>query len=110
MKTPTQEVIDDTNRKIDVMKAFTEGKTVEFSLKGENRWTVASSLFSPAWDWHDLEYRVKKKEPMVVWALVEPAYPNPIITISTGREYLEAKVNSGYIGEIIKLQQVDEGY
>lgn len=50
-----------TEEMIEVMKAYTEGKHIEFRATKNDHWHEAV----PRWDWNNYEYRVKpeKKEP-----------------------------------------------
>lgn len=42
------------------MKAYTEGKQIEFTKYGENKWgEVENPWWEPKWDWYNFEYRVK---------------------------------------------------
>lgn len=43
-----------TDEKIEVMKAYTEGKTIQCKGNGRDAWFVCN----PAWDWANYEYRV----------------------------------------------------
>lgn len=51
-----------TEEMIEVMKAYTEGKHIEFRATKNDSWHEAV----PRWDWNNYEYRVKpeKKEPI----------------------------------------------
>lgn len=44
-----------TEEMIKVMKAFTEGKTIQCKENGRDAWYDCS----PAWDWANYEYRIK---------------------------------------------------
>lgn len=58
---------DDQQRTIDqinIMKAYTEGKSIQWKAIESNIWTDCRS--SPSWDWSNHEFRVKS-EPKEVW-------------------------------------------
>lgn len=48
---------------IKVMKAFTEGKTVQCKIVNSNDWYDCN----PAWDWISYEYRVKPEKRVPVY-------------------------------------------
>ena len=45
-----------TKEMIEVMKAFEEGKKIEFAIRNSNSWSIADS---PSWNWWCNDYRVK---------------------------------------------------
>ncbi len=51
-----------TEDKIEVMVAFLNGKTIEWSTVGKEDWTNTNS---PTWNWTDFDFRVKE-EPVSV--------------------------------------------
>lgn len=52
-----KEMIMTTEEKIEVMKAFTEGKQIQFLSHETNQWEDVRQY--PLWDWPHYEYRVK---------------------------------------------------
>lgn len=48
---------------IEVMKAFTEGKTVQCKVVNGSNWYDCN----PAWDWTNYEYRVKPEKKVPVY-------------------------------------------
>ena len=47
-----------TKEKIEVMKAYEEGKTIEHKNKDGDKWFEVST---PSWNWRDYDYRVKEE-------------------------------------------------
>lgn len=52
--------MEDTKRKIEIMKAYAEGKQIQVSCCGYDSWRDCE--FEPDWDWVSCEYRVKPEE------------------------------------------------
>ena len=50
-----------TNDMIKVMQAFIDGKKIEWSKRDMNDWKPYHTN-KPLWNWHEFEYRVKKKK------------------------------------------------
>lgn len=52
--------MEDTKRKIEVMKAYAEGKKIQTKVCGFNEWY--DLCCEPNWDWVSYDYRVKPEE------------------------------------------------
>lgn len=52
--------MEDTKRKIEVMKAYAEGKKIQVSCCGFDLWR--DCIYEPDWDWVSCDYRVKPEE------------------------------------------------
>lgn len=52
--------MEDTKRKIEIMKAYAEGKQIQVSCCGYDLWRDCE--FEPDWDWVSYDYRVKPEE------------------------------------------------
>lgn len=48
-----------TQEKIEVMKAYEEGKKIETRNVGEKEWIDWTIPVAPPWNWRDYEYRIK---------------------------------------------------
>lgn len=93
-----------TKEKIVVMQAFVEGKTVEFCSKTGNVWRATPT---PAWNWHDNEYRVKP-EPMKFYIVVDAEgnpCPLPYLNRHTAVE-VASRSRSGW--RVIAVREVPE--
>lgn len=54
-----------TAEMIEVMQAFERGEKIECKyLRGNDIWDV---LPSPSWNWSECDYRIKAREPRVIW-------------------------------------------
>lgn len=56
----TDEALTELNRKIAVMRAYRDGREVEFFNYGSEQWYKRCL---PGWDWTEFDYRVKPFEP-----------------------------------------------
>src|SRR5690606_10313883 len=81
---------EQTLKAIEVMQAFTEGKSVEFRWKGEHEWRELKGRLA-SWDWVSIEYRIKEPtKPSINWDHVHPDY-NWMATDVDGRTFLYTK-------------------
>lgn len=78
-------VVQDTEKSIQVMEAYTAGKQIQVrsrkSPPTENEWEDVEGRYghTPAWNWQDFDYRVKpaeKPKPKEYWVLEGHAYEN----------------------------------
>lgn len=56
-----------TAEMIEVMQAFERGEEIEVlvtGLGGQSAWITA---FPPGWNWSNTDYRIKPREPRVIW-------------------------------------------
>jgi len=63
----------DIKEQIAVMQGFADGKEVEFKLKSSSCWNTSNrGPFTPVWNWHECEYRIKPEPPIQVefWGIV----------------------------------------
>ena len=52
-----------TQEKIEVMQGFEEGKVIEFSEVGQNKWRkYPQKQIVPSWNWERFEYRIKPEK------------------------------------------------
>ncbi len=54
-----------TAQMIEVMQAWQRGETIEVRDIGEKRW--GTLIDEPSWNWIDSDYRIKPREPRVIW-------------------------------------------
>lgn len=67
----TENIIEQYQKRIEVMKAHVDGADIEYRYKGGD-WHPASM---PQWGWEIKEYRVKPKIPdSIDWSHVDPKY------------------------------------
>lgn len=50
-----------TEEKITIMKAFCEGKTIEYRIKPSCEWTPYLATGELSWNWWDNDYRIKQE-------------------------------------------------
>ena len=53
-----------TEGKIAVMQAAVDGKSIQVSTRGREKW---SDAVGPWWDWSQFDYRIKPAEPLRLW-------------------------------------------
>lgn len=53
-----------TAEKIAVMQAHEAGEVIEYANSGKSDW---EEIIHPAWDWASFDYRIKPREPRVIW-------------------------------------------
>jgi len=51
-----------TLEKIEVMKAYAEGKKVQTRDPGSYTWVDWTAEFEPRWNWENMDYRIKPEE------------------------------------------------
>lgn len=51
-----------TQEKIEVMKAYTEGKKIQIAEKNINNWRDYVPILEPEWQWGENDYRIKPEE------------------------------------------------
>lgn len=57
-----------TEEKIEVMKAFVQGRPIEYSFDGETDWSL---IKDPDWDWSEFDYRIASETMMTNRQLAE---------------------------------------
>ena len=61
-----------TEDKIEVMKAYLDGKKIESRAIPHGEWN--EFLFEPNWNWENLEYRVLQTKDSIDWSHVAPKF------------------------------------
>lgn len=59
MQTSEEELIELTNKQINVMIAFSHGKTIQYKHKSNKIWITTKH---PNWNFSDIQYRIKPLE------------------------------------------------
>lgn len=85
--------------KIAVMQAFADGKPIECraaSLRDGN-WTLTER---PAWDWRDVDYRIKEDQELKAWRLHPTSSGQGNFLDPTFRAWIRNVINAVKAGEI----------
>ena len=91
-----------TEKAIDVMQAYVDGKEVQFKrIDSRKAWEDFKPWSTPIWDWYCFDYRVKP-EPIVRWAALSTE--NEVIVLYRTKE--EAERSSW--DRIVKLVEVED--
>lgn len=62
----------ETQEKIEVMQAFTQGRVIEYRGNSQEDWDDCPV---PLWDWRSYEYRIKAYEPdQIDWQFISPRF------------------------------------
>lgn len=92
----TEDIEAKTLAKIEVMTAFTEGKSIESKsvefclIDRKNNVEDWYDCVNPLWDWYRYDYRVKLEKPSINWDHISPEY-NYLATDRGGYSYLYKK-------------------
>ena len=50
---------EEARKAAEVMKAYADGKQIEFKVRGADEWRPVNELDTPLFDWNSTEYRIK---------------------------------------------------
>lgn len=108
--------VNDTLAAIEVMKAFTEGKTLEYRPKpggvetgSDPAWKPFPSAVGPSWDWSRCQYRVKVEppKPQEYWAAVNRKGSNHYPPTFPSREEAERYIHKAKdTWKVVRLVEV----